>query len=244
MERRNWRFLTACRRLKPAETVYRLGDVELAVPQDQLAGPLKKALEAGRFERLEVRAVELHLRADDRVLDLGAGAGLVTIHCARKVGSDHVVSVEPNPAMIPVIQGNLDRNGLEPVTLHHGAVVAASNSETVDLFLHGGFWAASLDRRDTPRETRATVPAMTLGSLVDRHDPTVIIADLEGAEAEIFSTPLPGQVRLVVLELHPKRYAAETIAQIFEAMAVSGLTYCPDGSQGKIVVFQRVFANR
>ncbi len=213
------------------------------MPEAQLSGPLRKALGSGRFERLETRAVEMHLKADDRVLDLGAGAGLIALHCAHRVGPDHVVCVEPNPAMAPVIQSNLSRNGFAPVTLVSAAVVPSSGPKQVALYLHGGFWAASLDRRDTARETSVSVPTVSLEQLIDAHDPTVLIADLEGAEADVLTEPLSGNIRLVVLELHPKRYPPAVVGRIFAAMAASGLAYCPEGSQGKVVVFERVFSN-
>ena len=210
------------------------------IPQDQLTGPLRQALERGRYEQLEVRAVGMHLRADDHVLELGAGCGFGTIHAARIVGCDHVVSVEPNPAMIPVIAANLKRDGLPPVTLVQGAVVAGQGGGTVPLYLHGGFWAASLDQRDVAGEAVTEVPALGLADLIAAHDPTVLVADLEGAEVDVIADPLPGRLRLVILELHPKRYGAAGIRRIFDGLSASGLAYCPQGSQGKVVVFQRV----
>lgn len=221
-------------------SVFEIGDITLAIPNAELNMPLRKALNSGRFERGELRATQAHLRADDRVLELGAGSGLVTIHCARIVGADRVTSIEPNPAMLAVIEANLARNRVPPVSLRHGAVVADEDPPTVDLYLHGGFWAASLDQRNTRNEGMVTVPAFGLSRLVKEVSPSLIVADLEGAEGDVFEGADLTGVRLVILELHPKRYGGAGVSRVFSALMQAGFAYCATGSQGQVVVFERI----
>ncbi|MDN3721453.1 hypothetical protein QW131_25420 [Roseibium salinum] len=45
------------------------------------------------------------LRPDDRVLEVGAGTGFISLACAKKIcGPERVLSYEPNPAMKRVIE--------------------------------------------------------------------------------------------------------------------------------------------
>ena len=218
---------------------FEIGGVRLVVPEAQLGPRLREALETGRYEHAEAHALETHLRSGDRLLDLGAGCGYLTILAAGVVGADAVTAVEPNPALVPVIAENVALNGLPAVRVIHGAVVAGQGGGVVPLGLRAGFWAGSTVRDD--RDQRVVdVPALGLGALLAEHRPTLMVADIEGAEEALFDAPLPAPLRLVVVELHPGVYGARGIARLFAGLAASGFVYCPTGSRGRLLVFQRL----
>ncbi len=217
---------------------FQIDDVVLRIPGHQLVPKLRKALDSGAYEHLEARALNKVLRADDRVLELGAGCGFLAIH-ARQLGAS-VVSVEANPEMIDVIKRNFAINGVEDVTLIHGAAVATVTEPEVQFFLRGGFWAGSLDARGGAAEQKVTAPALALNDLIERHDPTALLVDVEGAEASLFDDWVPGNVRLVILEIHPRQYGRDTVAQIFQGMAKRGFVYDPTVSRGKVILFSRI----
>lgn len=220
--------------------VFDLGGVSLEVPEAELDAGTREALASGRYEHSEANALLAHLAPGDRVLDLGAGCGFLTVIAAAVVGSDAVVAVEPNPAMPAVIAANVARNGLPPVTILHGAAVPGPGGGTVPLYLRAGFWAASTCEPGQGRRAAIDVPALGLPGLLETARPTVLIADLEGAEATLFDGPLPKNLRLAVVELHPAHYGQAGVAAVFDAFARSGFTYCPRGSRGRTVVFERV----
>ncbi len=63
------------------------------------------------FQALRDRVVELAcLRADDRVLDIGAGTGLLTLAAAPRVR--HVSAVDISPAMCARLSSNLEREAI------------------------------------------------------------------------------------------------------------------------------------
>jgi FkbM family methyltransferase len=223
-----------------AVPVFDVGGVSIEVPESELDAGAREALASGRYEHLEANALVVHLTAGDRVLDLGAGCGFLTVIAAAVVGSDAVVAVEPNPAMSPVIAANVARNGLPPVTILQGAAVPGAGGGTVPLHLRAGFWAASNLDPGRGRRAPVDVPALGLSGLFDDARPTVLIADLEGAEATLFQGTFPRDLRLAVVELHPAQYGQAGIAAVFQAFARSGFTYCPRGSRGRTVVFERV----
>lgn len=223
--------------------VFEVGGVRLAVPEAELGPRLREALTTGRYEHAEAHALATHLKPGDRVLDLGAGCGYLTILAAGVVGSSAVTAVEPNPALVPVIVENVARNGLPPVGVIHGAVVAGQGGGQVALSLRGGFWAGSTVRDDHGPKV-VEVPALGLAALLSDHRPTVVVADIEGAEEALFDAPLPLPLRVAILELHPNVYGSSGVARVFAGFAASGFVYCPAGSRGRTIVFQRLEASQ
>ncbi len=203
-----------------------------------------KALETGRYESSESIALEKHLRMDDRVLELGAGAGYLTMQIAQRIGSESLLTVEANPKMLSVIENNLVENDITGVTVVNAAVVSDStNSEYITFHITAAFWASSLDTALTKKwkSTKSVdVPAVKFSELLQEHQPTVIMMDIEGGEADLFDAIWPDHIRLLIIELHPRVYDDTIIKKIFDQMSNSGLTYCPNGSRGDVVVFKRV----
>lgn len=228
--------------------VFNVDGVALEVPEDLLGPGLRYALQSGRYEHAEAHALTSHLKSGDRVLDLGAGCGYLTILAAGFVGPQRVTAVEPNPALVPVIAGNVARNGLAEVTLLHGAAVPGAEGGHVRLRLREGFWSGSTVSGGNSGHSAGheaghrtvEVPALGIADLLAASRPTVLVVDIEGAEDGLFVDGLPAHVRLAVVELHPARYGAPGIAGLFDAFARSGFAYCPAGSRGRTVVFTRL----
>jgi len=221
---------------------FTLNGVELHIPEECLTAPLAEAIEQGRYEHNEAAALRRHLQPGDRVLDLGAGAGYLSSLAAGVVGGENVVAVEAGPQMIAALRGNLVRNDASEATVVHGAVVADSHGgDTVDFLSRRAFWASAVTREKAADNARIMpVPALGIGGLLAVHQPTVVILDIEGGEADLCDTVWPETVRLLVLEIHTKLYSGQVLQQIFDGLSRSGLTYMPWGSRGETVVFQRV----
>lgn len=220
--------------------VFEVDGVSLEVPDAELGPGLRYALGTGLYEHTEAHALTSHLKSGDRVLDLGAGCGYLAILAAGFVGPERVTAVEPNPALLPVIAGNVARNGLAPLTVLHGAAVPGEGGGQVPLFRREGFWSGSTAHGKSGLRDAIEVPALGIGALFASIRPTVLVADIEGAEGGLFDAGLPQPLRLAVIELHPAHYGARGIAGIFDAFARSGFAYCPVGSRGRTVVFSRL----
>ena len=59
-----------------------------------------------------MRLLSKVIHKDDRVVDAGAGSGILTI-ASLVLGAKHVVSVEIDPHCVDIIQGNMHINGLD-----------------------------------------------------------------------------------------------------------------------------------
>lgn len=216
---------------------FHIADMTFRVPRDVLAPRLRERLSAGSYEGFEATAARRAVSPEARVLDLGSGIGLIAAVCARAVGAAQVTTVEADPRMVPVVRANLDANGFDAATVLHGAVGAATG-ETAAFRTAPAFWASSLSL-DTGRGETVQVPSLDLFALFEAHRPTVVLMDVEGAEANLFDRPWPPQIEAVVMELHRAVYGDAGIARIFAGIAASGLVYAPDLSRGAVVGFRR-----
>jgi len=84
-------------------------DMEIPIGESETMWPPK----------IEARALqELAVRKADRVLEVGTGSGYLTALLAHRAG--HVFSVEIKPALAAFGRRNLERHGLDNVTLEQG----------------------------------------------------------------------------------------------------------------------------
>lgn len=220
---------------------FEIEGINLSVPDGMLNPKLRQQMKSGRYEGAEAQAVMTHVTTGDRVLELGAGVGYLAALAARETDAAGVLAVEANPALIPVIRANLDANGAAPARLELGAVIGATPEAGQEVTFHvaGAFWASSLKSRGGPKERKVSVPALGLDTLLAAHDPHVLIADVEGAERDMFASPLPKGLRHIILEMHPNEYPTATIGKIFRRLDRQGFTYAPWGSRGAVVCFAR-----
>lgn len=219
---------------------FRVDNAELRIPVQGLNARLRGRLLDGGYEHFERDLARAHLRADDRVLDLGAGAGLVAIIAARIVGAQNVTTVEANPEMLEVLRDNLDRNAGPGVTLRAGAVVGAdTDEETVILNLRQAFWSASTCGPLGKEPRLIEVPALRFSELLRETAATAITMDIEGAEAEALAQPLPDHVRLVILELHPAIYGERSKNTILRNLREQGFRNLESKRTEEVYAFGR-----
>ena len=179
------------------------------------------SLARGDYENPERRAVKAILRPGDRVLDIGACMGVVSLTAARIVGAQNVVALEPNPQAAAVARGNFERNGL-PVRLDRRAVGAASGH--VELGIGPGSWLGASAIRSYPGGYSVPAEIAPIAALVDEVRPTVLVMDAEGFEAEILpACPLQG-LRAVVVEFHRFPLGAEAVEALRQLLSRAGFT--------------------
>lgn len=223
---------------------FKLDGLILKIPRKCMNENIRDSIERGGYELNEFRALMRHLKSDDRVLDLGGGAGFVALQAARVVGAENVTAVEANPDMFKAIGHNADKNGFAAMQVIQGAVVADSFAdETVTFELLPGFWASSISEDGTKRRKASklvTVPALKFGDLQARARPTVISMDIEGAEADLASCVWWPETRIVIMEVHPQHYGSHALRQLIQDMFANGFGWMPWGSRGSVVVFERL----
>ena len=202
-----WRFF-----VKPA--VIRNRGIRLVARHPVISPYMRIILYRDRYERPELQILEKTLAPDDRVLELGGGVGFISTYSARKCGDESVTVVEANPALAPLIAENHRLNGVHPTVINAAATL--DDRETETFYVTKDFWAGSTQAHEAER---VTVPALNANALIADLDPTYLIIDIEGAETELVPALDFGNVKKLLIELHPHASgitaANEVIPQLF-----------------------------
>ena len=166
---------------------------------------------SGDYEGDEIKGALAVVRPGDRVLELGAGLGVVGGVIALNARPAALLSFEANPDLIPDIHALHALNGLDTLAEVRNAVLDArpDRPETVTFHLHNSYLGSSLIP-NTNRKTRpVTVPTAAFDAVRDAFRPDVLIMDIEGGELDFLQHAELSGIRAVVLEFHPKLYGTE-----------------------------------
>jgi FkbM family methyltransferase len=203
---------------------------------------IEDALNRGDYEGKELAAMTRHLTPQDRVLDLGGGAGYLAVQAAKIVGPANVTTVEANPDMVQSIKKNTKLNGVDGVRILHGAVVGDDYpDETITFEARAAFWSSTIYKGAAGKKSiLLDVAALKLSAIFEEFDASLVVMDVEGAEAALAQQDWPESVGFIIMEIHPQFYGLNVIQKIFDGLSRSGFAYMPWGLKGNVVVFQRV----
>ena len=165
-------------------------------------------LNAARYEREELAGALQVVGPEDRVLELGAGLGVVGAVTAKNATPERVLSFEANPELIPHIEALHRANGLEDVIEVRNQVIVAGpdRPETVTFHLHKSYLGSSLVEAPNRQTRPVEVPTADWDTVLDDFRPTVLILDIEGGELELLRHAKLDGIRAVVIEFHPNVY--------------------------------------
>lgn len=211
----------------------------LKVPLDTtlVTGPVLDALWKGVYEGAELRALGALMRPDDRVLELGAGMGVVSGAMARRHPQSRFLSYEANPSLAPVIRALHQRNGITNVELRSALLAPGGGSRAFRVHEH--FTESSLVA-DTAQAAVVDVPVDDPAKIFAAFRPDLLLCDIEGGEEELIPVLPLASVRAVVIELHPTITARPGMARIYEALISAGLIPMIEHSSDTVVAFERV----
>jgi FkbM family methyltransferase len=161
---------------------------------------VERALSKGGYEREELRLIGQVLSPEDIVLEVGAGLGLVSTYCAKRVGSNRVFAYEADPDLEPCIRETYELNRVQP-NLEMCAV--SGRAGRITLYRDKHFVSSSVVRRRVGARP-VEVSGKALSYIVEKVQPTLLIIDAEGAEREMFDGAQLRGVTRIVLELHDR----------------------------------------
>lgn len=194
-----------------------------------------------QYERPEIEGLTRVILPGDRVLELGAGLGIITSLAARATGPSGVVRAhEANPALIADTRAFLADNGVTNVELVHAVLTPDPDPASRRFHLAASFAESSLlgaEGRDP--QGSVEVPAQSLAEVFLTFRPDVLICDIEGAEAELIPALPPSSLRAAVVELHPDRLSLAQMQSIHDAMANHGLKRQQPGPGGTVEIYAR-----
>ncbi|MEO0379348.1 MAG: FkbM family methyltransferase [Pseudomonadota bacterium] len=221
------------------ETIETFG-VKIPFCPDIITPKIERPMRNNRYEGGEVKSMRDILQPGDRVLEIGSGVGLVATVASKCPEVESVTTVEANPGLIPLIEETFRINEASNVTLKN-AVVSNTNAKSVDFYLRADFWASSMEPESRAYVEKAKVSNINIKKLVSDVDPTIISCDIEGAELGLFDKVNLDNVRVAVLELHPKVYGHEGVRNIVDVMSSKGFRLSPDNQPGgSVKLFERI----
>ncbi len=218
------------------------GGVRLENDPAVLTPPIAAAIRAGVYEIEEARQIPAIVQDGDRVLEIGAGIGFISTLLARQPEVARIVAVEANPALIPVIRRTHALNGVEGVEVVN-AVLEPGGDGRRDFYIRRDFWMSSLASGPNPYDNIVQVPVRDMNALLRDEAITLIVCDVEGAEAALFERADLFGVDRVYLEIHDHITGLKGVRDLFGHLSAKGFAYDPRHSFGGVILMRRVEEN-
>ncbi|MFZ7093257.1 FkbM family methyltransferase [Primorskyibacter sp. 2E233] len=170
-----------------------------------------RRIEEARYEGEEIAGALAIVQRDDRVLEMGAGLGIVGAVIAVNARPAAVLSFEANPDLVPHIKALHQENGLQnKVELRNQVLISAPDRpETVTFYLRNSFLGSSLIDQSSRRTRPVEVPTASFAEVRKAFRPTVLIMDIEGGELDFLTHADLAGIRAVVIEFHPDVYGID-----------------------------------
>ncbi|MGB0912206.1 MAG: FkbM family methyltransferase [Phaeobacter italicus] len=144
---------------------------------------------------------------------------------------------EANPHLIPYIRRVHAANGVTNAYLTHAVLAPKAGKQT--FYVRENFLASSLSAmEDEPHQEEVEVPALDMNAVIADLKPSVLICDIEGAEADLLPQMDLSGLRAVLIETHPQWIGKEGIRRLFACLDAAGLVFYPRWSHGKVAVFR------
>ncbi len=202
---------------------------------------IHRAIVDGAFEAEESARVGEIVRRGDRVLEIGAGIGFMSTLLSRERKVTSVVAVEANPHLIDYMALLHARNGVRKVR-RMNAVLTNEPVDSRTFYLREDFWMGSLLPGPNPWLDTVSVPTANFDALLRDEAITLIVCDVEGAEAFLFEDVALDGVDRIFVELHDHVTGLSGVGALFRTLAAQGFVYDPRHSAGSVILFQRVGA--
>jgi FkbM family methyltransferase len=213
------------------------------IPAAPFFGPGKiAALNSGRYERHEVACGLAAIPPGARILELGAGSGVVGAVLARNCKPAAVLSVEANPDLLAHIERLYRHNGLtDTISVRHGAILSAPNAPaTVEFFISRNFLGSGLRPGNNGRRRAVQVPVVRYQELKAAFPHDTIMMDIEGAELDFLRHADLTGVNVIVAEMHRRIFGREGMRECRRLLQAAGLRLDVALSKARVHVYRRV----
>ena len=199
---------------------------------------VRAAIVDGSYEAPEMHALAAALRPGDTVLELGTGLGLISTLCAQRIGSQRVHTFEANPALEPRIRETWVLNDVAPTLT---IAMLGEQAGEHDFHVHDAFWASSAnDAQGAVRTLR--VPMQPLNDVIHRIDPTVLVMDIEGGEAELLRFGDLHHIERIVAEFHERMLGRTVIDAMITRLYGQGFRIVRAASTWEVALLERSMA--
>ena len=164
-------------------TNFSIRGISLEFPNSLLTSDIRQAIDGGHYEILEFDLIGQIVCPNDVVLEIGAAVGFVSAGIPRRLVHGRLVAVEANPELIAVAERTFTLNDVK-VDLRNAMVVGLTGIQPSSKFtITPSFWGSS---NIAENGRTISVTEVSLRSLVEEVQPTVLVTDIEGSEQSLF----------------------------------------------------------
>lgn len=209
------------------------------VSQAQMPFPVYQQILAEDYEVPEITAVEKLIKAQDRVLELGTGLGIVSGLASRMVEGLEIRSFEANPALLPQIHELHRLNDISCIRVENAMLEPSPNIDIRPFHIHRYFPQGSvIESEDSERTIEIRV--LDLNQTIQAFRPSIMICDIEGAEEIVFAGANLDGLRALVIELHPDVVSRSGVKKIYDTCSSHGLYPRVEYSSELVVAFEKI----
>ncbi|MEO6299367.1 MAG: FkbM family methyltransferase [Paracoccaceae bacterium] len=213
----------------------------IEVPQAPHIGRrMIESMAAGRFERSEIDCGLAAIKPGARILEMGAGSGLVGAVLARNCAPLAMLSIEANPNLIPHITALYAHNNLTNLISVRNAVVltAPETPKSVTFHITGNFLGSGL-ASESNKTCPVDVPVVRYADLTATFPHDTIMMDIEGGELDFLRHADLSGVHTFIAEMHRNIFGREGMRECRQLLAKAGLMMNAELSKSGVHVYQR-----
>jgi len=206
-----------------------------------LTEKIEKVLRNEKYEELEFQQLRDIIQPGERILEIGAGIGFISTHCAKNKKVEKILAIEANPNLIPFIKEIHHLNNVQNVEIISGVLMTNPTAKETNFYLRSEFWASSLSPVYQHYKS-IKVPVFGFNNVVKEFKPTLIICDIEGGEVDLFQKAhlQLNKVEKVYLEVHQERIGRKGMLSLFNAFHRKNFHYDEFHSSRSVVLFSNV----
>ncbi len=172
------------------------------------------------YEMADLVLLQRYMGEQDHVMVIGGGLGVTAALAARLSAPNPVIVVEANAALHPQIARQIEINGGRASLI--GKVLVGDMSQhscgTTGFGIDNNIWYSRISSAPDALQVEVT----DLNYLSKTHAPSIVLMDIEGAERDVLSRPLPPCIQKLIIEIHTPDFGGAETARIVAGLADQG----------------------
>ena len=200
---------------------------------------IAEAIIGKSYERREIELIRRHVMPNDKVIELGAGAGVTSLLLSDMVGCASHIVFEADRQNLELSRHMFALNG-KPVRSEHAVLLSGNDiPREIAIYSNANPSSSSLvERSGTERVEQ--VPAMRLEDVLEVEQSTVLVLDIEGGERDLFvNAERLGHLTLIILESHPWIIGEDATSEMLDAIFRHGFSIHRSYMDGRYLVLTR-----
>jgi FkbM family methyltransferase len=181
-----------------------------ASPYSSRRGFLERLRRTGGYESQEISCASALLKLGDRVLELGAGLGVVSAVLAKSGLPAAIRCYEANPELIEHIKQLYVLNGVDDkIDLRNAILLTEPGPSTVPFYVANRFAYSSLVKPDKMFSHEVQISTENFDAVLNSFSPDILIIDIEGGEKQFLEKADLTGIRGICIEFHPNVYGID-----------------------------------